>query len=246
MENSRVVLVTGASRGIGQAIARAFARAGDRVIGTATSAAGAAAIAADLEALGQGHRGMALDVADQDSLQAFTEALQAEGLQPSVLVNNAGITRDNLLMRMKDEEWQQVIETNLTGVFKLCRHFIRGMIKARQGRIINVGSVVGASGNPGQANYAAAKAGLGGFTRALAQEVANRSVTVNAIAPGMIDTDMTRALTEAQREQIVARIPAGRLGSVDEIASLAVYLASDGAGYITGETIHVNGGMYMA
>ena len=246
MENSRVVLVTGASRGIGQAIARAFARAGDRVIGTATSAAGAAAIAADLEALGRGHRGMALDVADQDSLQAFTEALQAEGLQPSVLVNNAGITRDNLLMRMKDEEWQQVIETNLTGVFKLCRHFIRGMIKARQGRIINVGSVVGASGNPGQANYAAAKAGLGGFTRALAQEVANRSVTVNAIAPGMIDTDMTRALTEAQREQIVARIPAGRLGSVDEIASLAVYLASDGAGYITGETIHVNGGMYMA
>ena len=246
MESTRVVLVTGASRGIGQAIARAFARAGERVVGTATSAGGAAAIAADLETIGPGHLGLALDVADPASLDAFNSALQTAGLQPGVLVNNAGITRDNLLMRMKDDEWQQVIDTNLTGVFRLCRHFIRPMIKARQGRIINVGSVVGASGNPGQANYAAAKAGLTGFTRALAQEVANRNVTVNAIAPGMIDTDMTRALTESQREQIVARIPAGRLGSVDEIASLAVYLASEGASYITGETIHVNGGMYMA
>ena len=246
MENTRVVLVTGASRGIGQAIARAFARAGDRVIGTATSQGGADAIAADLATLGAGHLGLALDVAEPGSLQAFIDALQSAGLQPVVLVNNAGITRDNLLMRMKDEEWQQVIDTNLTGAFRLCRHFIRAMIKARHGRIINVGSVVGASGNPGQANYAAAKAGLSGFTRALAQEVANRNVTVNTIAPGMIDTDMTRALTDAQREQIVGRIPAGRLGSVDEIASLAVYLASAGAGYITGETIHVNGGMYMA
>jgi len=246
MSQARVVLVTGASRGIGQAIAQAFARTGDTVIGTATSASGAAAIAADLAALGDGHHGLALDVASAESREAFFANLQTAGLQPSVLVNNAGITRDNLLMRMKDDEWEQVIETNLTGAFRLSRHFIRGMLKARHGRIINIGSVVGASGNPGQANYAAAKAGLSGFTRALAQEVANRQVTVNAVAPGMIDTDMTRALTDAQRDQILARIPAGRLGQVDEIASLVVFLASDGAGYITGETIHVNGGMYMA
>jgi len=243
MSEARTALVTGASRGIGQAIASAFAQAGYRVIGTATGESGLAAIRSSL---GEGHHACLLNVADKASLTAFFEGLESAGLQPSILVNNAGITRDNLLLRMKDEEWQQVIETNLTSVFLLCRHFIRGMIKARFGRIINLTSVVGASGNPGQANYAAAKAGLVGFTKSLAAEVANRNVTVNAIAPGLIDTDMTRALTESQRAQVLARIPTGRFGSGAEIASLACYLASDGAAYITGETIHVNGGMYMA
>ena len=246
METSKTALITGASRGIGRAIADAFAAAGYRVIGTATSAAGASALQAGLNGAGGEHLGMVLDVSDKDSIQAFCGALGEAGIAPGVLVNNAGITRDNLLLRMKDEEWEQVIQTNLSAVFHLCRHFIRPMIKARSGRIINIGSVVGASGNPGQANYAAAKAGLTGFTRSLAQEVANRNVTVNAIAPGMIDTDMTRALTDAQREQMIARIPAARLGRVEEIAGLAVYLASDLAGYITGETVHINGGMYMA
>ncbi|MGD9603882.1 MAG: 3-oxoacyl-ACP reductase FabG [Gammaproteobacteria bacterium] len=243
MSEARIALVTGASRGIGQAIAGAFAQAGYRVIGTATGEPGLAAIRA---ALGDGHHACLLNVADKTSLKSFFEGLESQGLQPSVLVNNAGITRDNLLLRMKDDEWQQVIDTNLTSVFMLCRHFIRGMIKARFGRIINLTSVVGASGNPGQANYAAAKAGLVGFTKSLAAEVANRNVTVNAIAPGLIDTDMTRALTEAQRTQVLARIPAARFGSGAEVASLACYLASDGAAYITGETIHINGGMYMA
>ncbi len=243
METSKTALITGASRGIGRAISDAFATSGYRVVGTATTATGAAALQAGL---GGDHLGMVLDVSDKDSIQAFCSELGEAGITPSVLINNAGITRDNLLLRMKDEEWEQVIQTNLSAVFHLCRHFIRPMIKARFGRIINIGSVVGASGNAGQANYAAAKAGLTGFTRSLAQEVANRNVTVNAIAPGMIDTDMTRALTDAQREQMIARIPAARLGRVEEIAGLAVYLASDLAGYITGETVHINGGMYMA
>ncbi len=246
METSKTALITGASRGIGRAIAEAFAAAGYRVVGTATSTAGASALQAELNGAGGEHLGMVLDVSDKDSIQAFCSALGEAGIAPGVLINNAGITRYTLLLRMKDDEWEQVIQTNLSAVFHLCRHFIRPMIKARFGRIINIGSVVGASGNPGQANYAAAKAGLTGFTRSLAQEVANRNVTVNAIAPGMIDTDMTRALTETQREQMIARIPAARLGRVEEIAGLAVYLASDLAGYITGETVHINGGMYMA
>jgi len=246
MSDSRTVIVTGASRGIGQAIALAFARAGHRVIGTATGAAGLAAIESTLAPHGHGHLACLLDVADRQSLTAFFAQVSAADAAPAVLVNNAGITRDNLLLRMKDDEWQQVLDTNLTAVFQLCRHFIRGMIKARFGRIVNLASVVGASGNAGQANYAAAKAGIVGFTKSLAAEVANRNVTVNAIAPGLIDTDMTRALSEAQRAQVLSRIPAGRFGSGEEIASLALYLASDAAGYITGETIHVNGGMYMA
>ncbi|MBM4228098.1 MAG: 3-oxoacyl-ACP reductase FabG [Gammaproteobacteria bacterium] len=246
METSKTAVITGASRGIGRAIADAFAAAGYRVVGTATTDAGASSLQSALNSTSGEHLGMVLDAASKDSIQAFCAGLAAAGVTPCVLVNNAGITRDNLLLRMKDEEWEQVIQTNLSAVFHLCRHFIRPMIKARFGRIINIGSVVGASGNAGQANYAAAKAGLTGFTRSLAQEVANRNVTVNAIAPGMIDTDMTRALTDAQREQMIARIPAARLGRVEEIAGLAVYLASDGAGYITGETVHINGGMYMA
>lgn len=246
MEASRSVLVTGASRGIGRAIADAFAAVGYRVIGTATSTAGAQALATSLNSTGGQHLGMVLDVSSRDSLQAFFAALAEQGISPAVLVNNAGITRDNLLLRMKDEEWEQVMQTNLGAVFQLCRHFVRPMIKARFGRIINIGSVVGASGNAGQSNYAAAKAGLIGFTKSLALEVANRNVTVNAIAPGMIDTDMTRALTDTQRAQLLGHIPAARLGRVEEIAGLAVYLASEPAGYITGETVHINGGMYLA
>lgn len=245
MSEQHTVLVTGASRGIGQAIALAFARARYRVIGTATGAAGITAIQSSLAPFGEGHLACVLDVSDRDSLKALFEQLTAAQMLPLILVNNAGIARDNLLLRMKDDEWQQVVDTNLTAVFHLCRHFIRSMIKARFGRIINLSSVVGASGNAGQANYAAAKAGLVGFTKSLATEVANRNITVNAIAPGLIDTDMTRALSDAQREQVLARIPAGRFGSGEEVAGLAVYLASDSAAYITGETIHVNGGMYM-
>ena len=246
MAEQRIALVTGASRGIGHAIALAFARAGYCVIGTATGTSGTAAITSALAPLGDNHRAFILNLVDRESIASFFEQLAVAQLTPAVLVNNAGITRDNLLLRMKDEEWQEVVDTNLTAVFRLCKHFVRAMIKARFGRIINLTSVVGATGNPGQANYAAAKAGLVGLTKSLAQEVANRAVTVNAIAPGLIDTDMTRALKDAQREQVLARIPAGRLGTSEEIASLAVYLASDSAAYITGETIHVNGGMYMA
>ena len=246
MAERRVALVTGASRGIGQAIADQLAGQGYVVVGTATSAQGATAISSRLAALGEEHLGLELDVTSDASLAGFFETLSARGLTPLVLVNNAGITRDNLLMRMKDDEWNAVLEANLTAVFKLCRTAIRGMLKARFGRIINVTSVVGASGNAGQANYAAAKAGLVGFTKSLAQEVAARGITVNAVAPGMIDTDMTRALTEAQRSALLARIPAGRLGAAAEIAAAVGFLASEGAGYITGETLHINGGMYMA
>ncbi len=245
MTESRTVLVTGASRGIGQAIALAFARAGYTVIGTATGERGKTSILSALSTYGDSHKAYLLDVSDKNSLSAFFAEIGSAQISPSILVNNAAITRDNLLLRMKDDEWNQVIETNLSSVFQLCRHFIRPMLKARFGRIINLTSVVGISGNPGQANYAAAKAGLIGFGKSLAAEVANRNITVNAIAPGLIDTDMTRALTEGQREAVLSRIPAGRLGSGEEIASLALYLASDLAGYITGETIHVNGGMYM-
>lgn len=245
MSEPRVAVVTGASRGIGCAIATALAISGHHVVGTATSATGVAAIEAALKPHGN-HHGLILDVSKRESLENFFSELETCQLIPMVLVNNAAITRDNLLLRMKDDEWQQVIDTNLTAVFQLSKRFVRAMIKARFGRIITITSVVGAAGNAGQANYAAAKAGVVGFTKSLAQEVANRSITVNAIAPGLIDTDMTRALSDAQRAQLMARVPAGRFGTTDEIASLAVYLASDRAAYITGETIHVNGGMYMA
>ena len=246
MPDRKVAVVTGASRGIGHAIAETLARQGFLVVGTATTPEGAEAITKRLQVLGEGHLGLALDVTSDASIGSFFETLTGLGLAPLVLVNNAGITRDNLLMRMKDEEWNAVLDANLSAVFKLCRTAIRGMLKARFGRIVNVTSVVGASGNAGQANYAAAKAGLIGFTKSLAQEVAARGITVNAVAPGMIDTDMTRALTEAQRAALLARIPAGRLGAADEIAAAVAFLASDGAAYITGETLHVNGGMYMA
>ena len=246
MSERKVAIVTGASRGIGQSIAEALARQGLLVVGTATTEQGAAAIAERLQALGEGHVGLALDVTSDASIAALFETLAGRGLVPLVLVNNAGITGDNLLMRMKDEEWSDVLDANLSAVFKLCRTAIRGMLKARFGRIINITSVVGASGNAGQANYAAAKAGLIGFSKSLAQEVAARGITVNAVAPGMIDTDMTRALSDAQRAALLGRIPAGRLGAADEIAAAVAFLASDGAAYITGETLHINGGMYMA
>ncbi|MBI4695951.1 MAG: 3-oxoacyl-ACP reductase FabG [Gammaproteobacteria bacterium] len=240
MSEQRTVLVTGASRGIGKAIAAAFATSGARVVGTATGESGLAAIR------GEGHEAFQLDVTSAESVGAFFAALTAAELSPQIVVNNAGLTRDNLLLRMKDEEWREVVDANLTSIFTLCRHFIRPMIKARYGRIVNLTSVVGVAGNAGQANYAAAKAGIIGFTKSLALEVANRGITVNAVAPGMIDTDMTRALTDAQREHMLARIPAGRLGRVEEIAGTVQFLASDAAAYITGETVNVNGGMYMA
>jgi 3-oxoacyl-[acyl-carrier protein] reductase len=240
-----VALVTGASRGIGKAIAETLAKEGMTVIGTATSQVGADAITEALSAYGSDHIGLPLDLTNADSLEAFFNGLAERSLAPLVLVNNAGITRDNLLMRMKDDEWSAVIEANLTSVFKLSRHFIRGMLKARYGRIINLTSVVAASGNPGQSNYSAAKAGIIGFTKSLAQEIAARHITVNAVAPGMIDTDMTRVLTDAQRQAMLSKIPAGRLGSVNEIADAVAFLASAKAGYITGETLHVNGGLYM-
>lgn len=242
-ENSGpVALVTGASRGIGAAIADALAAAGYRVAGTATSESGAEAITARL---GPGNRGFVLDVSDDASVEAglaaVTEALGA----PEVLVNNAGITRDNLLMRMKPEEWSAVLDTNVGGIYRLCRRVLRPMMKARKGRIVNVSSVIARMGNAGQSNYAASKAAIEGFTRALAQEVGSRGITVNAVAPGFIETEMTDGIEEAQREQLLARVPLGRLGSPEEIAGVVLFLASDAAAYVTGETLHVNGGMYM-
>lgn len=245
MLRGEIALVSGASRGIGQAIADELGRQGAVVVGTATTEAGAERISQRLAEQGIKGCGMVMDVSEPSSidrvLAAITEAFGA----PSILVNNAAITRDNLLMRMKDEEWASTIETNLTSVFRLSRACLRGMMKARHGRIINISSVVGASGNPGQTNYAAAKAGMLGFTKSLAREVGSRGITVNAVAPGMIDTDMTRALGEAQRKALLATIPLNRLGAPAEIAAVVAFLASPGGGYITGETIHVNGGMYM-
>lgn len=238
----RRALVTGATRGIGRGIAHALARAGAEVIGTATSPQGAEAVTAELGAIRPGGEGRVLDVSSQDSVDALVAEL--EGRMPDILVNNAGVTRDTLLLRMKPEEWSAVIETDLTGVFRLTRACLRDMIKRRWGRILNISSVVAASGNPGQANYCAAKAGLEGFTRALAREVAQRGVTVNAIAPGFIDTDMTQALAEAQRDALARQIPAARLGTPDDIAGAVLYLASAAAAYVTGQTLHVNGGMY--
>lgn len=239
-------LVTGASRGIGRAIAVTLAQAGARVIGTATTEQGATAIAEALAAMPTPGAGEVLDNSSSDSIDALLGRLESAGRLPGILVNNAAITRDQLLMRMKDEDWDAVIQTNLTGVYRLTKGCIRKMIKDRRGRIVNVTSIVGAIGNPGQTNYAAAKAGLIGFTKSLARELASRNVTVNAVAPGFIDTDMTRALTDAQRDALAAQIPLGRLGSVDDVAAAVQYLVSPAGAYLTGQTLHVNGGMHMA
>lgn len=241
----KIALVTGASRGIGRAIAEELGAQGAIVIGTATSDSGAQAISDAIAARGGQGVGMVLNVASSESVAHGLAKIDEHFGVPTILVNNAGITRDNLLMRMKDDEWDDVINTNLGGVFRLSKSVLRGMMKARTGRIINIGSVVGAMGNGGQTNYAAAKAGLEGFTRALAREVGSRNITVNAVAPGFIDTDMTRELPEAQREALLSQIPLGRLGQAAEIAAVVAFLASDAAAYVTGATIPVNGGMYM-
>jgi len=242
--SGEIALVTGASRGIGAAIADALAERGATVIGTATSDSGAAAIGERLSANG-GH-GRKLDVADGEQVEALIEAITKEFGAVSILVNNAGITRDNLLMRMKDEDWQAVIDTNLTSIFRTSKAVMRGMMKARKGRIVNIASVIGLTGNAGQANYAAAKAGIIAFSKSLAKEIGSRGVTVNVVAPGFIETDMTRALPEAQKDQMQAQIALGRFGSAADIAEAVAFLAGPGAAYITGETLHVNGGMYMA
>jgi 3-oxoacyl-[acyl-carrier protein] reductase len=246
MADTRIALVTGASRGIGRSVAEALGAAGMVVVGTATTERGAAAISEHFTATAIAGRGMALDVADAASVEAVVKAVGEDYGPVTVLVNNAGITRDNLLMRMKDDEWEQVINTNLGSLYRVCKACLRGMTKARYGRIVNIASVVGSSGNAGQTNYAAAKAGMLGFTKSLAREVGSRGITVNAVAPGFIDTDMTRALADEQKQALLSGIPLGRLGAPAEIAAAVAFLASDAAGYITGETLHVNGGMYMA
>jgi 3-oxoacyl-[acyl-carrier protein] reductase len=242
----KVALVTGASRGIGAAIASHLGAQGATVVGTATTEQGAERISARFQELGINGCGMALNVTDAEAVTSLVKAITAEYGGVGILVNNAGVTRDNLLMRMKEDEWSEVIDTNLNAIYRLSKACLRGMTKARWGRIINISSVVGSMGNPGQTNYSATKAGVEGFSRALACEIGSRSVTVNSIAPGFIDTDMTRELPEAQRELLVNQIAVGRLGQPEEIAAVVSFLASDGAAYITGETIHVNGGMYMS
>lgn len=242
----QVALVTGASRGIGQAIALALGKAGATVIGTATSESGAKAIGDYLAAANVKGSGMKLNVTDAAEVDTVIAAIEKDVGTIGILVNNAGITRDNLLMRMKNEEWDDIMATNLTSVFRLSRAVLRAMMKARQGRIVSIASVVGAMGNAGQTNYSAAKAGIMGFTKSLAREVGSRNITVNCVAPGFIDTDMTRALPEAQRQALLAHIPLGRLGSADDIAQAVLFLASPAAGYVSGTTLHVNGGMYMA
>lgn len=244
--NDKVALVTGASRGIGAAIAEQLGKAGAVVIGTATSVSGAEKISARFAELGIRGAGKVLNVTDADSVATLLKEVGDEFGAPAILVNNAGITKDNLLMRMSDEEWFDVINTNLSAVYRLSKGVLRGMMKARWGRIINISSVVGAMGNPGQSNYAATKAGVAGFARSLAAEVGSRNITVNTVAPGFIDTDMTKVLPEEQKQQLLSRIPLGRLGAPEEIASVVVFLASDAGAYISGETIHVNGGMYMS
>jgi len=245
MLNNELALVTGASRGIGHAIALALGGAGARVIGTSTSAEGAAALTEAFKAKGVQGRGAVLDASSPASVEALIAELEgAEGL-PTILVNNAAITRDNLLLRMKPEDWDVVLATNLTSVFRLSKACVKKMMKERKGRIVNITSIVGVTGNPGQVNYSAAKAGVLGFTKSLAQEVASRNITVNAVAPGFIDTDMTRALSEDQRTALQAKIPLGRLGAADDIAAAVLFLVSPQASYITGETLHVNGGMFM-
>jgi 3-oxoacyl-[acyl-carrier protein] reductase len=243
MLNGEIALVTGATRGIGAAIAERLAHDGARVIGTATTQDGAARISANLGP--RGGRGVVLDVVKPDSIEAALEDIEAKEGAVGILCNNAGITRDTLLLRMKEEDWSAVLDTNLASVFRLSKAVLRGMMKARKGRIVSITSVVGLTGNPGQANYAAAKAGILGFTKSLAREVGSRGITVNAIAPGFIDTDMTRALAEAQRTALNAQIPLGRLGQPSDIAAAVAFLCSPDGAYITGETLHVNGGMYM-
>ena len=244
--SGEIALVTGASRGIGQAIALALGQAGAVVAGTATTEVGAERISDYLTARGVQGAGLVLDVADPQSVESLMERLTTDLGAPSILVNNAGITRDSLLMRMKDGDWQSIIDTNLGSVYRMSKACLRPMTKARKGRIINIASVVAVMGNAGQANYAAAKAGMIGFSKSLAREVGSRGITVNCVAPGLIDTDMTRALEEAQQRQILAGIPLGRWGKVEEVAATVAFLASPAAAYITGETIHVNGGMWMA
>jgi 3-oxoacyl-[acyl-carrier protein] reductase len=244
MENE-IALVTGASRGIGAAIADRLAQAGATVIGTATSETGAASITERLQAAGYKGKGMVLNVSEQASIDALMGALSDEFGNPSILVNNAGITRDNLLMRMKEEEWEAIINTNLSSVFRLSKAVLRGMMKARKGRVINISSVVGAMGNAGQTNYAAAKAGIHGFTRSMAREVGSRGITVNSVAPGFIETDMTKQLPDAQRKQLEENIPLQHLGQPEDVANAVLFLAGESGRYITGETLHVNGGMYM-
>ncbi len=245
MLDNQIALVTGASRGIGKSIAIALAAGGATVVGTATTKDGAASISEYLVVAGTRGRGMVLDVRDSAQVEVLVAEVEKAYGSVSILVNNAGITQDNLAMRMKESEWDMVIDTNLKSVFRLSKAVLRGMMKARTGRIINITSVVGASGNAGQINYAAAKAGIAGLTRALAREIGSRNITVNCVAPGFIDTDMTRALPEAQRVALLAQIPLGRLGMPEEIAAAVTFLASPDAGYITGTTLHVNGGMYM-
>jgi 3-oxoacyl-[acyl-carrier protein] reductase len=243
--DGQLALVTGASRGIGRAILLALARHGATAVGTATSAAGAADIGRALAAEGLAGRGLVLDVADAASVAAAIADIEAREGAVGILVNNAGITRDGLLLRLKAEDWDAVLNTNLASVYRLSKAVLRGMIKARSGRIVSIASVVGLTGNPGQSNYAAAKAGIIGFTKSLAREIASRHITCNVVAPGFIDTDMTRALGEAQRAELAAQIPLGRLGSADDIAAAVLYLASPAGAYVTGETLSVNGGMYM-
>jgi 3-oxoacyl-[acyl-carrier protein] reductase len=246
MLDGKIALVTGASRGIGRAIADALCSQGATVVGTATSERGAEEIGRRISEAGWQGCGMCLDVRDDASVESVLKAIGERYGAVTILVNNAGVTRDNLLMRMKNDEWDSVLNTNLSSVYRVTKGCLRAMMKAKGGRIVNIASVVGASGNAGQTNYAAAKAGMFGFTKSLAQEVGSRGITVNCVAPGFIDTDMTRELPEAQREALLGRIPLGRLGQPGEIASVVAFLASDAAAYITGETLHVNGGMYMA
>ena len=246
MLEGQTALVTGATRGIGKAIALALARSGASVVGTATTDDGAASITTYLEEAGHRGEGMRLDVTDGTAIEPAVAGIAERLGAVAILVNNAGITRDNLLLRMSDDEWDAIMDTNLKSAFRLSKAVLRGMLKARHGRIINVGSVVGLSGNAGQTNYAAAKAALVGLTKSLAQEVGSRGITVNCVAPGFIDTDMTRALTDAQREKLIERIPLGRLGVPVDIGHAVAFLASREAGYITGATLHVNGGMHMA
>ncbi|WP_300620943.1 3-oxoacyl-ACP reductase FabG [Dokdonella sp.] len=238
-----IALVTGASRGIGAAIADELAALGAKVIGTATTESGAQAIGERLAALGG--TGRALNVTDGAAVEALVDEVAKEFGAITILVNNAGITRDQLLMRMKDEDWQAILDTNLTSVYRTSKAVMRGMMKARKGRIVSIASVIGLTGNPGQANYAAAKAGIIAFSKSLAREIGSRGITVNVVAPGFIDTDMTRALPEAQRDALLGQIALGRLGAAEDIAKAVAFLASPGAAYITGETLHVNGGMYM-
>ena len=240
--DGKIALVTGASRGIGRAVAEILIERGATVIGTATSENGALSIS---DYLGEHGKGFMLDVSNPESIESVLNAIKSEFGDIDILVNNAGITRDNLLMRMKDDEWQDIMDTNLTAIFRMSKAVLRAMMKKRHGRIINVGSVVGTMGNAGQTNYAAAKAGVIGFTKSMAREVASRGITVNTVAPGFIETDMTKALNDEQRASTLAQVPVGRLGEPREIAATVAFLASDDAAYITGETLHVNGGMYM-